>query len=155
MEEMEKKGNPLKKLMWPSLALLLLGGILTASWLFWGNPEVTDMEGHEVPEASHNTLVDAELIENGIHLRTGFVVGEGMQEVINNCTNCHSPKLVIQNRMDREGWENTIRWMQETQNLWDLGPQEEVILNYLAKHYAPTEKGRRERLKNVEWYTLK
>lgn len=97
---------------------------------------------------------DFDTIENGVHLRTGFVEGEGLQLVINNCTTCHSAKLVTQNRMSKEQWEATIRWMQETQNLWDLGKNEEKILNYLATHYAPTNKGRRQNLANLEWYAL-
>lgn len=98
--------------------------------------------------------VDEDLIENGIHVRTGFVEGEGLMTVINNCTNCHSAKLVTQNRMSKERWVATIKWMQETQNLWDLGGNEEIIVSYLAKHYAPNKKGRREGLTNIEWYAL-
>lgn len=93
-------------------------------------------------------------IENGIHVATGFLDGEGLTEVIQNCTNCHSAKLVTQNRMTKEGWVATIRWMQETQNLWDLGNQEEAIVNYLATNYAPQKKGRREVLTDIEWYSL-
>lgn len=89
-----------------------------------------------------------------IHQPTGFIVDEGMQETITNCTSCHSAKLVTQNRMSKEGWINTIRWMQETQNLWNLGPNEEIITSYLAKHYAPTETGRRKALSGTEWYRL-
>lgn len=98
---------------------------------------------------------DYDKIENGIHIRTGFVDGEGLMTVVNNCTNCHSAKLVTQNRMSKERWLATIRWMQETQNLADLGNNEEIIINYLAEHYAPTEKGRRQNLTAIEWYELK
>ncbi len=98
---------------------------------------------------------DTERIENGIHLRTGLKEGVGLTETINNCTTCHSAKLVTQNRMDRERWTATIRWMQKTQNLWDLGPNEEIIVNYLVTNYPPGKKGRRENLDNVEWYELK
>lgn len=97
---------------------------------------------------------DEDRIENGIHLKTGFVAGEGLKAVINNCTNCHSSQLVIQNRMTKERWKNTIVWMQETQGLWDLGNNEEVIVNYLGTYYAPEEKGRRENLKDIDWYEL-
>lgn len=98
---------------------------------------------------------DTNTIKDGIHVRTGFIEATGMQEVINNCTNCHSAKLVIQNRMSKEGWTATIRWMQKTQNLWDLGENEGVIVDYLAKNYGPVKKGRREGLKDIEWYPLK
>ncbi|TGV00271.1 monoheme cytochrome C [Flavivirga rizhaonensis] len=93
-------------------------------------------------------------IENGIHLATGFKDDVGLQTVIVSCTPCHSAKLVTQNRANKEGWISIIRWMQETQNLWDLGNNESVIVNYLAKNYAPEEKGRRDNLEDIEWYDL-
>ncbi|MGX1929748.1 monoheme cytochrome C [Flagellimonas sp. 2504JD4-2] len=99
--------------------------------------------------------VDFDKIEDGIHLRTGLVDGDGLMLVVNNCTNCHSAKLVTQNRMSKEQWSATIRWMQETQNLWDLGQHEEPIVNYLATHYAPKKEGRRKNLRDIEWYELK
>ncbi len=97
---------------------------------------------------------DYDKIENGIHVRTGFIEDDGLMLVVNNCTNCHSAKLVTQNRMSKERWLATIRWMQETQNLWDLGKNEEVIVNYLATNYAPSKKGRRQNLTDIEWYEL-
>ncbi len=101
----------------------------------------------ELPELANE-------IKDGVHIVTGFVDDEGLTEVIQNCTNCHSAKLVTQNRMSKEGWIATIRWMQETQNLWDLGIQEETIVNYLATNYAPQNKGRRDNLTDIEWYVL-
>ncbi len=98
--------------------------------------------------------IDEDKIENGIHIRTGFKEGKGLQEVINNCTNCHSSKLVIQNRMNEERWNATIKWMQETQNLWDLGENQKIIVDYLVANYPPIEKGRRATLQNIEWYEL-
>ena len=99
--------------------------------------------------------VDFDKIENGIHLRTGFIDAPGMIETIQNCTNCHSSKLVIQNRMNAERWKSTIKWMQETQNLWDLGENETVIINYLVTNYPPKKVGRRAALTDVDWYQLK
>ena len=93
-------------------------------------------------------------VVDGVHLETGFVQDVGMTEVINNCTNCHSAKLVTQNRMSKEAWLATIRWMQETQNLWDLGENEPIILNYLSKNYAPESKGRRQNLDIEKWHVL-
>ncbi len=97
---------------------------------------------------------DEDKIENGIHVRTGLIDAEGLMTVVNNCTTCHSSKLVTQNRMDKERWIATIRWMQETQNLWNLGDNEEIIVNYLVKNYPSYKKGRREILTNIEWYDL-
>lgn len=86
---------------------------------------------------------------------SGLIDSEGVKLVIANCTSCHSAKLIIQNRASRAGWEATIRWMQQTQNLWPLGENEPLILDYLAKNYAPENIGRRKNLENVDWYELK
>ena len=81
--------------------------------------------------------------------------GEGREIVVANCTACHSDKMIIQNRATRDGWRDIIRWMQETQRLWDLGANEDIILNYLEANYAPEENAaRRKTLENVEWYKL-
>jgi len=104
-----------------------------------------EIEGH----------IEEDKIENGIHLSTGFVDDVGLMTVVNNCTNCHSSKLVIQNRMNADRWNATIKWMQETQNLWELGDNQKVIVAYLVKNYPPIDKGRREGLKNIVWYELK
>ncbi|MCH7398773.1 cytochrome C [Belliella sp. DSM 107340] len=83
----------------------------------------------------------------------GLVEGEGLQLVLANCTNCHSAKLVTQNRFTREGWIQVIRWMQETQGFWELGENEDAIVDYLSTHFAPEAQGRRMPLE-VEWYSL-
>ena len=85
---------------------------------------------------------------------SGLVIGPGFNLVKTNCLGCHSGKLIIQNRASRATWKETIVWMQETQNLWDLGENEAKILDYLAEHYAPGESGRRLPLVEVEWYDL-
>jgi hypothetical protein len=74
---------------------------------------------------------------------TGFVIGENYEIVRAHCTACHSAKLVTQNRMTRENWLETIRWMQKSQGLWPLGAQEQTILDYLESHYSPIAVSRR------------
>lgn len=100
-------------------------------------------------------VMDEDKIENGIHLRTGLKNAPGIDLVIQNCTNCHSAKLVTQNRMTKERWNATIRWMQKTQNLWELGEKQDVIVDYLVTNYPIEEKGRRASLADIEWYQLK
>ena len=126
--------------------VLLIGGL----WYLKQHPDFFE------PSEPALVQVDKEEdgIENGIHVSTGFVDDQGMQATIQNCTSCHSAQLVTQNRMSREGWQATIKWMQETQNLWDLGKNEELILSYLAKNYAPKAQGRRKNLESIEWYEL-
>ncbi|WP_128544655.1 hypothetical protein [Larkinella soli] len=88
---------------------------------------------------------------------TGLVVDERLNLVIAHCTACHSSKLILQNRFTRDGWKQKIRWMQQTQKLWDLGESEPAVLDYLVTHYGPEKKtfdGRRKPLSSVKWYQL-
>ena len=62
--------------------------------------------------------------------------------------------LLTQNRMNVERWNATIKWMQKTQNLWELGANQEVIVNYLVTNYPPVKKGRRMVLQDIDWYEL-
>lgn len=134
------------------LAIFLLLILVLFGGLFYFNNRKPKINFEEIPVEANKE--DYDKVENGIHLATGFIDDEGMQATIQNCTACHSAKLVTQNRMSREGWKAAIVWMQETQNLWDLGVNEELILNYLSKNYAPTDKGRRQNLEVAEWYEL-
>ena len=99
---------------------------------------------------------DWDRIENGVHVLSGLYVDDNFELVRANCTACHSGKLISQNRATRAGWQQMIRWMQETQGLWELGDKEPRILDYLEKHYAPQETGRRAHLNidEIEWYIL-
>ena len=82
-----------------------------------------------------------------IDKETGLIVAPGFEEVKKTCTVCHSPMLITQNKADRDGWLEMIRWMQEKQGLWELEPAlENTILDYLATNYAPTAAARRPAL---------
>lgn len=86
---------------------------------------------------------------------TGLKIAPGLDIVRAQCTGCHSSRMIIQYRATRDGWKERIRWMQQKQNLWDLGEAEPVILDYLAKNYGPEKKElRREPLQPVQWYKL-
>ncbi|NCF75711.1 MAG: hypothetical protein GWP45_00810 [Proteobacteria bacterium] len=53
-------------------------------------------------------------------------------------------QLVTGNRGDRQMWLEPIRWMQESQNFWQLDAKtEDQILTYLDKNYPPAEAQRR------------
>ena len=99
---------------------------------------------------------DWDKVVNGIHVQSGLAFDKGFETVRGTCTACHSAKLITQNRASRAGWKEMIVWMQQTQGLGDLGKKEPIILDYLAKHYAPQESGRRANLEiaDVEWYIL-
>lgn len=117
---------------------------------YWYGDVAQDNTNFSVPPGSSEEGKNIKSIDS----ITGFIKAPGLRETITHCTPCHSAQLVTQNRMTKEGWLSTIRWMQETQNLWDLGDNEAIILEYLATNYAPEEKGRRENLEVTEWYVL-
>jgi hypothetical protein len=162
MENQDKLENSFKQIRHLSFVIVcFFMAIATIIIYVWIDPGLSSFKSDKqknnaaeyvtIPEAEDT---DYDKIENGVHVRTGFVDADGLMLVVNNCTNCHSAKLVTQNRMSKERWLATIRWMQETQNLWDLGKNEEAIVNYLATNYAPTKKGRRQALEDIEWYNL-
>ena len=75
---------------------------------------------------------------------TGLAVAPGWEQVRAHCGGCHSHRLVISQRADRQTWLDMIRWMQATQNLWQFEPAtEEAILDYLATNYPPQPNRRR------------
>ncbi len=123
----------------------------------WTKEELTKINNKaEQRQAIAASESNYDKVEDGIHVRTGFKYDANVYTVIKACTSCHSAKLVTQNRATRPGWESMIRWMQATQGLPDLGKSEPIILDYLAKYYAPTETGRRANLdlSEVKWYIL-
>jgi hypothetical protein len=69
---------------------------------------------------------------------------EGWELVYAHCSACHSLRLVTAQRGDRATWLRLIRWMQDTQNLWQFDPVvEQRILDYLAENYPPRPTARR------------
>lgn len=75
---------------------------------------------------------------------TGLIVAPGFEEVKKTCTVCHSPMLITQNKADRDGWLEMIRWMQKNKGLRQLEPElEKAILDYLSTNYGQTTTSRR------------
>jgi mono/diheme cytochrome c family protein len=64
--------------------------------------------------------------------------GPGREETFGLCTACHGYKLVSNQGMSRERWDETLNWMTERHNMPDIqGAERDVILNYLASHHPP------------------
>ena len=127
--------------------LSLLGGLVVLGLLGYA----------PAGQSRHRQLTEAVRplpVRDSLDAQTGLVLAPGFLAVKENCIRCHSPKLITAKRATRQGWEGTIRWMQLTQGLGDLGKDEAVILDYLAKHYAPTQQGRRPPLQDITWYRL-
>lgn len=151
--ELDQAIRHLNRLVASSLVIVVIALINImapdASKRWWGEEDEGLLTASEAPEPISDTLV-----VDGIHVASGLIVDDGFIQVKATCLACHSAKLVTQNRATRDGWKKMIRWMQETQNLWDLGDNEKIILDYLAKHYAPNEAGRRPNLPTPTWYAL-
>ncbi|MEK9629691.1 MAG: hypothetical protein VW455_11815 [Nitrospinota bacterium] len=68
----------------------------------------------------------------------GLKPGQGRDQVLENCTVCHSAAIILQNHMTRKKWDQTLTWMQEKQGLWDLEPPlRKKILDYLSTYQGP------------------
>ena len=127
------------------LSSLLFG----AAFIFYIHSKPASEDSlQELAELPAPAIVDGRDVESGLIAEGDYLL------VKQNCTSCHSGAIITQNRMSRDSWLTTIEWMQETQNLPELGDNEAPILDYLEKYYAPEKKGRRPRLQNIEWYEL-
>lgn len=72
---------------------------------------------------------------------------EGWQLVRDNCTECHSSQIIVQNSGNREAWKSRIEWMQNSHGLGELGPElEGSILDYLTSNYGQNSASRRQAL---------
>ena len=77
---------------------------------------------------------------------TGLVTVPGWEDVRAHCGGCHAYSVVTNQRANRDAWLEMIRWMQRTQNLWEIPDEAETrILDYLAANYGPDEAVRRRR----------
>jgi cytochrome c5 len=75
---------------------------------------------------------------------TGLKMTGDWELVRGNCTACHSPKLITQQRGTAQQWLTMIRWMQQKQNLWVFDPDTETrIITYLSENYPPSDAQRR------------
>lgn len=72
--------------------------------------------------------------------------GPNRELVETTCTPCHSAALILQNRMKRDRWDETITWMQEKQGLETLTPAtRNQILDYLETVRGLASSQKRER----------
>lgn len=95
------------------------------------------------------------LAVQNIDSESGLIIDSGFAVVKKQCSVCHSPQLIIQNKASYQGWLDTLRWMQKKQGMQSLSQQTEtLILNYLAKNYAPEQAGRRRPLVIEQWKKL-
>ena len=67
-----------------------------------------------------------------------LVAGEGAAETYAYCIACHSERLVAQQGLTRQGWEEVIELMMEEHGMAPIeSPYLERVLGYLSTHYGP------------------
>lgn len=65
--------------------------------------------------------------------------GKGKDVVESTCTDCHSLQRIKAQRLNEEGWNNTLRQMLE--NGASINPDDvKVIVKYLTKNFGPDKK---------------
>ena len=65
----------------------------------------------------------------------GLPPGKGRDDVYSFCAACHSAKLVAQQGLTRESWDETLDWMIEEQGMVELDAEmRTIILNYLSTY---------------------
>ena len=75
--------------------------------------------------------------------------GAGRDETFGMCTACHGFRLVSNQGMTRERWDETLTWMTERHNMPDIqGADRALILDYLSAHYPPKPPSRAGGFKN-------
>lgn len=64
--------------------------------------------------------------------------GPGREDTFYACIACHSIRIVAQQGLSREAWEETLDWMVEEQAMDPLDPElHEIVLTYLADYLGP------------------
>jgi hypothetical protein len=75
-----------------------------------------------------------------------FPDGPYRDEVFYLCTACHSSRLVRNQAMSRERWDETLTWMSERHGMPELAGEERArFLDYLAASFGPATEGGHKR----------
>jgi hypothetical protein len=72
--------------------------------------------------------------------------GSYREEVFYLCTACHSSRLVRNQAMSRERWDETLTWMSERHGMPELeGENRARFLDYLTAHFGPAAESEQRR----------
>jgi cytochrome c len=104
--------------LWTIRRALLLLGVLLAAPAPWA------AEGGRATEP----------VEDGIGL---LATGRGAAETHAACTACHSERIVIQQGLPRQQWDELLDWMVDEHGMAPLrGRLRDTVLDYLSRQYG-------------------
>ncbi len=67
-----------------------------------------------------------------------FPAGSGRDDTFYACSACHNFKLVAQQGMTRQQWEDSLQWMTDRHGMSPLPAKEQkVVLDYLEATFPP------------------
>ncbi|PQO23965.1 hypothetical protein C2I36_05025 [Rhodobacteraceae bacterium WD3A24] len=67
--------------------------------------------------------------------------GEGAEEVYYNCRACHSLRIVVQQGLSRDVWDEVLTWMVEKQGMYEMPAEtRETVLDYLAENIGADDR---------------
>lgn len=82
-------------------------------------------------------LVSAAAAQSTGDLLSQIPDGPGQEETYYLCSACHSFRLVWQQGLSRDSWDETLDWMVEEQGMAELeGDERSLILDYLSANYG-------------------
>ena len=82
--------------------------------------------------------------EYKINPDNGLIIDTNVELVENHCLACHNSGLIVNMNANRDAWIAAIRWMQESEGLWEIPAEDESkLLDYLVKHYGEKYSTRR------------
>ncbi len=86
------------------------------------------------------TVLAAALLGGGSVRAVGLLdlpPGPGREAAFYTCSACHSFTMVLQQRQDRQGWEELLDWMIAEQGMHPPDPETRaLIVGYLADHFG-------------------
>nr|WP_255491032.1 c-type cytochrome [Spartinivicinus marinus] len=82
---------------------------------------------------SSQTIVETDIAATNKLLKAG----NGSEVVSELCASCHSLRLVVQQGMNRERWEETLDWMVDEQGMDSIAyEKKQIVLDYLSTYYG-------------------
>lgn len=90
--------------------------------------------------ASQPALARGPVAAQAQPLKNGWPGGKGLDTLLQDCSGCHSPALVKNERHDAQGWDNVIGVM-VGRGAQVSDADQDAIRDYLAHNFGPKAAG--------------